>query len=63
MFSLKMFIFFNYANRNHFKLVEYKKFTHHNSKTSLIGMEIPTLNGGYDYPVPFKKQQILEKVF
>ena len=26
-------------------------------------MEIPTLNGGYDYPVPFKKQQILARKY
>ena len=56
--------FLYYANEEPFtRLVEYKKFTHHNSKTSLIGMEIPTLNGGYDYPVPFKKQQILARKY
>lgn len=56
--------FLYYANEEPFtRLVEYKKFTHHNSKTSLIGMEIPTLNGGYDYPVPFKEQQILARKY
>ena len=38
-------------------MVEYKKFTHHKSKNSLIGMEIPVVNGGYDYPLPFKSEQ------
>ena len=26
-------------------------------------MEIPSLNGGYDYPVPFKEQQLLAKKY
>jgi len=50
--------FLYYANDEPFtRLVEYKKFTKHQSKNSLIGMEIPVLNGGKDYPVPFKSQQ------
>ncbi|MBA7695017.1 hypothetical protein ES703_103634 [subsurface metagenome] len=41
-----------YANDETFtRLVEYKKFTHHKSSTSLIGMEIPSLSGKY-YPLP-----------
>ena len=56
--------FLYYANQEPFtRLVEYKKFTHHKSKTSLIGMEIPSLNGGFDYPVPFKDQQNLAKKY
>ena len=51
--------FLYYANSEPFtRLVEYKKFTHHKSETTLIGMEIPKLNGGYEYPVPFKEQQL-----
>ncbi|AAQ00330.1 MULTISPECIES: UDP-galactopyranose mutase [Prochlorococcus] len=38
------------------RLVEYKKFTHHKSQHSLIGMEIPSLNGSH-YPLPMKKWQ------
>ena len=38
------------------ELVEYKKFTQHKSKTTLIGMEIPSLNGRF-YPVPIKSEQ------
>jgi UDP-galactopyranose mutase len=46
--------FLYYANDEKFtRLVEYKKFTHHQSPTTLIGMEIPSLNGKH-YPMPFK---------
>jgi UDP-galactopyranose mutase len=37
------------------RLVEYKKFTHHKSDTTLVGMEIPSANGKY-YPIPIKKE-------
>lgn len=38
------------------RLVEYKKFTRHQSNNTLIGMELPSNNGRY-YPVPFKNEQ------
>ena len=38
------------------ELVEFKKFTHHKSKTSLVGMEIPSKNGKH-YPLPFRSEQ------
>ena len=48
--------FLYYANDEKFtRLVEYKKFTKHKSKTTLIGMEIPSMNGKH-YPLPFKKE-------
>ena len=48
--------FLYYANDEAFtRLVEYKKFTGHESPTTLIGMEIPSLNGKH-YPVPFKSE-------
>ena len=48
--------FLYYANSEKFtRLVEYKKFTKHKSKTTLIGMEIPSLNGKH-YPIPFKSE-------
>ena len=48
--------FLYYANNEKFtRLVEYKKFTKHKSKTTLIGMEIPSLNGKH-YPIPFKSE-------
>ena len=46
-----------YPNTEKFtRLVEYKKFTLHESETSLIGMEIPSKNGRF-YPLPFKSEQ------
>tara|TARA_B110001452_G_scaffold122498_1_gene101607 strand:- start:8247 stop:9416 length:1170 start_codon:yes stop_codon:yes gene_type:complete len=48
--------FLYYANSEKFtRLVEYKKFTKHKSDTTLIGMEIPSLNGKH-YPLPFKSE-------
>jgi len=49
--------FLYYANDEQFtRLVEYKRFTHHKSPTTLIGMEIPSMNGKY-YPLPIKSEQ------
>lgn len=39
------------------RLVEYKKFTKHKDPNTLIGMEIPAINGGKDYPMPFQWAQ------
>ena len=51
--------FLYYANDEPFKrLVEYKKFTLHKAPTTLIGMEIPSLNGGKHYPMPIKAEQV-----
>ena len=48
--------FIYYANSEQFtRLVEYKKFTKHQSKSTLIGMEIPSKNGKH-YPLPVKKE-------
>ena len=48
--------FLYYANNEKFtRLVEYKKFTKHKSKTSLVGIEFPSKNGKF-YPLPFKKE-------
>lgn len=50
--------FLYYANDESFtRLVEYKKFTKHESPTTLIGMEIPTHGNGKHYPLPFKSEQ------
>jgi len=44
--------FLYYANDEKFtRLVEYKQFTRHKSPTTLVGMEIPSMNGHY-YPLP-----------
>jgi UDP-galactopyranose mutase len=46
--------FLYYANDEKFtRLTEFKRFTHHKSHTTLIGMEIPSMNGKY-YPLPMK---------
>jgi UDP-galactopyranose mutase len=51
--------FLYYANDEKFtRLVEYKKFTHHKSPTTLVGMEIPSMNGKY-YPLPMKSAMAL----
>ena len=48
--------FVYYANKEKFtRMVEFKKFTKYKSKTSLIGLEFPSLNGKY-YPLPFKEE-------
>jgi UDP-galactopyranose mutase len=53
----KNVFFIYFPNTEKFtRLVEYKKFTRHRSKNTIIGMEIPSKNGRY-YPVPFKKEQ------
>jgi UDP-galactopyranose mutase len=44
------------------RLVEYKKFTRHKSPHSLIGMEIPSLNGKH-YPLPMKKWQAVADMY
>jgi UDP-galactopyranose mutase len=55
--------FLYYANDEEFtRLVEYKKFTHHKSPTSLVGMEIPSMNGRH-YPLPFKADQGLARKY
>ena len=55
--------FLYYANDEQFtRLVEYKKFTRHESPTTLIGMEIPSANGKY-YPLPFKSELLRAKKY
>lgn len=49
--------FLYYPNDEQFtRLVEYKKFTQHQSPTTLVGMEIPSRNGRH-YPLPIKSEQ------
>jgi len=55
--------FVYYPNSEKFtRIAEYKKFTHHKSPTSLIGFEIPSLNGRH-YPLPQKKWHRLAKKY
>lgn len=52
-----------YANDEKFtRIVEYKKFTHHNSPTTLLGLEIPSFNGKH-YPLPFLAEQDLARKY
>ena len=47
--------FLYYPNDEMFtRIVEFKKMTLHKSKTSLLGLEIPSKNGKH-YPIPFKR--------
>jgi len=53
--------FLYYANKEPFKrLVEYKKFTHYKSNTTLLGIEVPSANGKY-YPMPVKAEKARAK--
>ena len=55
--------FLYYANEEKFtRLVEYKRFTKHESPTTLVGMEIPSLNGKH-YPLPFISEQDLARKY
>jgi UDP-galactopyranose mutase len=55
--------FLYYANNEKFtRMVEYKKFTHHKSPTSLVGLEFPSMNGKH-YPLPFKSEQALARKY
>jgi len=53
--------FLYYANTEPFKrLVEYKRFTKHKSPTTLLGIEIPSMNGKY-YPMPIQAERAKAK--
>lgn len=59
----KDIFFVYYANKENFtRIVEYKKFTGHQCNSTLIGLEIPSLNGKH-YPLPIKKYQNLAKKY
>jgi UDP-galactopyranose mutase len=48
--------FVYYVNDEAFtRIVEYKKFTRHNSESTLLGLEIPSKNGKH-YPLPIKSE-------
>lgn len=55
--------FLYYANKEKFtRIVEYKKFSLHKSKTTLIGIEFPSKNGKF-YPMPLSSEQDLAKKY
>ncbi len=50
--------FLYYPNKEkHTRLVEYKKFTQHKDKNSLVGIEYPSLNGKH-YPMPIREEML-----
>ncbi|MDC3207067.1 hypothetical protein OA977_03815 [Pelagibacteraceae bacterium] len=56
--------FLYYANDEEFtRIVEYKKFTNYKSESSLLGLEIPALNAGKHYPLPFKIEMLKAKKY
>ena len=42
------------------RIVEYKKFTHHQAENTLIGLEVPSFNGKH-YPLPFPEDHALAR--
>ena len=51
-----------YANKEfHTRIVEYKRFSLHESDTTLLGLEIPSKNGKF-YPLPLEDQQELARL-
>ena len=64
-YSMPEKVFWTYyaGSEKHTRITEYKKFTGHKSPHTLLGMEIPCLNGRKDYPYPMKKYQVLAKQY
>ena len=62
VFPKDVFFLYYPGDENFTRLVEYKKFTRHKSKTTLVGMEIPSLNGRL-YPLPISKEQKLAQKY
>ena len=55
--------FLYYANKEKFtRIVEYKRFTKHKSKNTLLGIEFPSKNGKF-YPMPLEGDQDLAKKY
>ncbi|MEI7532252.1 MAG: FAD-dependent oxidoreductase [Betaproteobacteria bacterium] len=57
-FALPENVYFTYysSDEKYTRVTEYKKFTQHKSDSTLITLEIPSLNGKY-YPMPFKAEK------
>lgn len=62
IFPKDVFFLYYPGDEKFTRLVEYKKFTKHKSKTTLVGMEIPSLNGRL-YPLPVSKEQKLAQKY
>tara|TARA_B100000989_G_scaffold191598_1_gene144359 strand:+ start:58391 stop:59545 length:1155 start_codon:yes stop_codon:yes gene_type:complete len=62
VFPQDVFFLYYPGDEKFTRLVEYKKFTRHKSKTTLVGMEVPSLNGRL-YPLPISKEQKLAQKY
>ena len=62
VFPKDVFFLYYPGDEKFTRLVEYKKFTRHKSKTTLVGMETPSLNGRL-YPLPISKEQNLAQKY
>ena len=62
IFPKDVFFLYYPGDEKFTRLVEYKKFTKHKSKTTLVGMEIPSLNGRL-YPLPISSEQKLAQKY
>ena len=62
VFPKDVFFLYYPGDEKFTRLVVYKKFTRHKSKTTLVGMEIPSLNGRL-YPLPISKEQKLAQKY
>jgi len=58
IFPENVYFLYYTGNEDFTRMVEYKKFTKYRSQTTLVGMEIPVNNGGFDYPMPFQSEQL-----
>ena len=57
-FPENVYFLYYTGNEKFTRLVEYKKFTKqkYDEDTTIIGMEIPVIDGGKHYPLPFKSE-------
>jgi UDP-galactopyranose mutase len=57
-FPENVYFLYYTGNERLTRLVEYKKFTRqkYNDPSTIIGMEIPVIDGGKHYPLPFKSE-------
>lgn len=57
-FPKDVFFLYYANNESHTRIVEYKQLSNFKSKTTFLGLEIPSNNGKF-YPLPFEDQQNL----
>lgn len=64
-FALPKNVYFNYftGNEPYTRIVEYKKFSRHQSPHTLISLEYPTIGNGKYYPMPMKEYRDIHKLY